>query len=299
MATFAQWLLDQQSRQDGTGSLARAWLNDRTKGNVSSVAGATKHMSENWETWEQVRPLLDTAVQEFRGRTSDAIPPRPGEMPPWAQGASGGEPEEAGPPPNHPATALSPDGCPRAQWMKAQPDGITRMQQQLAAQGGISQQLTLDDVDEAPELTGQLTGQNAEIASGGLENAARALEEAGTTSIAYEGAPGVTSVSTEGAWLREPMEAPGHGVLGARGQVTDPVVIAWGLVKGEMTMLATGCILAAHPAYVQIGSRVEPGHWKIIPWHKIEAIAPARLPAAPSEEGGTPPGERRAVRERL
>jgi len=173
--------------------------------------------------------------------------------------------------------------------MKAQPDGITRMQQQLAAQGGISQQLTLDDVDEAQtsaETGGGQIEQDATLASGQAASSAQftvhGAADTENAAIAL-GTGGDGSVETRVFREVTPMEAPGHGVLGARGQVTDPVVIAWGLSRGEMIMLATGCILAAHPAYVQIGSRIEPDDWTIIPWHKIEAIVPAELPEGPVE----------------
>lgn len=74
MATFAQWLAVQDSRQDEVGELARTWKADTGHGNLSSPAGIGRFIAANWDDAETWAERLKLAADEHHAAKMQADP---------------------------------------------------------------------------------------------------------------------------------------------------------------------------------------------------------------------------------
>lgn len=253
MATFGKWLLEQKDREDSVGSLARTWLNDRTRGNISSVKGAKQHMQQ-WESWDACEPILSLAVTEYhQSRNPDAVPLQP---PPWAQGATGHED--------------APPDSPREEGWQAVP----------GFRGGVVPPGSLTTVGSSNlTITGTAFGGGG---SGGGQGGREATEEELARFQAMNNPPGRTDQDQNTTdEMRAAAERRSHELQEALDDVvpvipayshdgTD-VVVYWATAVGQFAE-TRGTITEEHANYVVITE--DSGEWVLIPWARIGHMVP-------------------------
>lgn len=86
MATFAQWLKVQLSRQDDVGQFARLWETMEGRPRLSSPTGIWKYL-EGFAEKDQMRPFYEAALAEYQsgprlGGEATVTQLRPGQEPP-------------------------------------------------------------------------------------------------------------------------------------------------------------------------------------------------------------------------
>jgi hypothetical protein len=281
MVSFAKWLTDQKDREDATGTVARMWAEDPTRGNISSIKGYLAHV-ESWDTYRDVLPAFgltvqqaaDQAVGEWRRQRTEAqvsTSVETSEQPELPGVTDQGNLPESPISPGRAALGMAADLADGSR-------GAVLVEQ--AAWMGIEQAMNIQGARDrgipVRVSVGVLNDIEAELRARLNVNPDATLEQALEVSAALAAAGRDLDEQTG----REPP------AIATAMAVPPPVapfeagswaVVHW-ITPAGASHADAGQLLEITDRYVRLEG--DAGTWAVVPWHKIELIEPWTQSAA-------------------